>query len=185
MKKKILALILIGVLSVFPLSQVAHAADPVLTNSTGSDSTDRTKGADTTQGKVTEYEPAVTINSTTSSTTQAVSVYATKTSMLMIESPKTLVLDATSNSLTYQIGLKGDLSGRQTLAVTIPNTVTLKDGTKTATANLTALDKASFVWSDLNSATYIYKTGTINCPTLTAGRWSGAFNIQYNLTMTP
>lgn len=187
MKKKLLVLLLATglVLTSFVPTKAAE-----LVNSTGSDATDLKKGADTTQGKVTEYYPDTTVNTSTYDANSAVAVFVTKGSMIKISAPKTLILGvgesdpATRLSTatgSYKIGLLGDLGGAQKITVSFPTTVTLTSGTKSIDAAISAVKK-DWTWKDVNPTTFTYATSTISVAGLSSGSYTGAFNVHLAVT---
>lgn len=189
MKKKLSVLVLaLGLLITAIPATGTHAAE--LVNSTGSEAADITKGADITQGKVTEYYADVAVDTTTYNADSEVAVFVTKGSMIKISSPKTLILGVSKSdpithkstaSGSYKIGLLGDMGGDQKIKVTCPDKVTLVDGTKSIEAAISAI-QSDWVWSDVNPLTFTYANSTISLEGLTAGAYAGVFNINFAVT---
>lgn len=171
------------------------AADPVsFNNSTasivsGANNETFTAGSDASQsqvGKETDQTlGGATASNPTETKSQSVSVYATKSSSVQIKVPQVLIGDATKSA--YHVGVKGDITTKQTVTVTPAATFQLKDVKDTDRAAVTAnvkQNKTSWSCTDLataGSGNYVYAKGDITYPELHAGSYSGVFNLAVNL----
>ena len=116
---------------------------------------------------------------------QSVSVYATKSSSVQLKVPQVLIGDATKSA--YHVGVKGDITTKQTVTVTPAASFQLKDVRDTDRAAVTATvkqNKTSWSCTDLaaaGSGNYVYAKGDISYAELHAGSYSGVFNLAVNL----
>jgi hypothetical protein len=145
----------------------------------GSDASQRQVGKETVQtlGGATASAP-------TESKSQSVSVYATKSSSVQLKVPQVLIGDATKSA--YHVGVKGDITTKQTVTVTPAASFQLKDVRDTDRAAVTATvkqNKTSWSCTDLaaGSGNYVYAKGDISYAELHAGSYSGVFNLAVNL----
>ena len=186
-KRKIVTLSMIAALMVGNMT-VANAAE--LKNSVGSDSSNTSVGVDTTQGKSTEYENA-TINSTTYTKDNAVSVYATKTSWVTVSVPKTLILgpDASNSSkysCSFDVSVEGDIAGAQSVTITPSESSSLVevDGKKTSPECAITLNGKNAITYSANDLVAGKKTATgkITTDGMKAGTYKTnmIFNVAIN-----
>lgn len=161
-----------------------------LIDSTASDYRDLSLGEDKTQGKVTEYYSDSTSESSSYDLNTSIAVFVTKSSMIKLQMPKTLILGVTeTDPLTlvskaqgsYRIGLLGDLGGKQKIHVSFPERVALLNGTKSINAAISSI-KSDWLWADVNPETYTYAESIIGLSDLTAGSYKGVFNINFEVT---
>lgn len=171
------------------------AADPAsFNNSTastvsGTNSETFTAGSDASQGQVGKETDQVlggaTASAPTETKSQSVSVYATKSSSVQIKVPQVLIGNATKSA--YHVGVKGDITTKQTVTVTPAATFELKDVKDADRAAVTATvkqNKTSWSCTDLataGSGNYVYAKGDISYAELHAGSYSGVFNLAVNL----
>lgn len=171
------------------------AADPVsFNNSTastvsGTNSETFTAGSDASQNQVGKETDQTLGGATTSAPTetksQNVSVYATKSSSVQLKIPQVLIGDATKSA--YHVGVKGDITTKQTVTVTPAATFELKDvkdADRTAVKATVQQNKTSWSCTDLataGSGNYVYAKDDITYPELHAGSYSGVFNLAVNL----
>lgn len=148
-----------------------------------------TAGSDASQNQVGKETDQTLGGATTSAPTetksQSVSVYATKASSVQIKVPQVLIGDATKSA--YHVGVKGDITTKQTVTITPAATFELKDVKDTNRAAVTATvnqNKTSWSCTDLATAgsdNYVYAKGDISYAELHAGSYSGVFNLAVNL----
>ena len=96
LRKFLLSAALVSVLTITAIvpAVTTQAAALPIADSIGSDAANIATGKDTTQDKVTEYYADIPVATETYSADSAVAVYATKGSMLKIQTPKTIILGA-------------------------------------------------------------------------------------------
>lgn len=171
------------------------AADPTsFNNSTastvsGTNGETFTAGSDASQNQVGKETDQVlgsaTASNPTESKSQAVTVYATKSSSVQLKVPQVLIGSSTAS--TYHVGVKGDITTKQTVTVTPAATFELKDVKDADRAAVTATvkqNKSSWSCTDLataGSGNYVYAKGDISYAELHAGSYSGVFNLAVNL----
>ena len=113
-----------------------------------------------------------------------VNVYVTQASTFSVIIPKTIILSGETKNGTYQILVKGDIGGLDSISVTPDNLLALKQyGKDDILANVTQ-EKTTFNYNDgMTSETPTTTNGTIVAPNMTAGSWSGSFNfnIKFNV----
>ena len=171
------------------------AADPTsLNNSTastvsGTHNETFTAGSDASQNQVGKETDQVlggpTPPNPTETKSQNVSVYATKSSSVQLKVPQVLIGNATKSA--YHVGVKGDITTKQTVTVTPAASFELKDVKDADRAAVKATiqqNKTSWSCTDLataGSGNYVYAKGDITYPELHAGSYSGVFNLAVNL----
>lgn len=171
------------------------AADPTsFNNSTastvsGTHNETFTAGSDASQNQVGKETDQVLGGATASNPTekksQNVSVYATKSSSVQLKVPQVLIGNATKSA--YHVGVKGDITTKQTVTVTPAASFELKDVKDADRAAVKATiqqNKTSWSCTDLataGSGNYVYAKGDITYPELHAGSYSGVFNLAVNL----
>lgn len=188
LKGALFALVATSMLTV--CSTGVYAAEQTSFNDSTASSTDGTNftpGSDTSQnktGSMTNQTFGGTSSSSSETTTQSVSVYATKASSVQIKVPQVLVGNSTKSE--YLVGVKGDITSKQSVSVA-PTASTFKltdihDSSKSVTANITQT-KTNWSYSDLSAANmdWVNSKGTISYSELKAGSYSGIFNLAVNL----
>lgn len=171
------------------------AADPTsFNNSTastvsGTHNETFTAGSDASQNQVGKETDQVlggaTASNPTETKSQNVSVYATKSSSVQLKVPQVLIGNATKSA--YHVGVKGDITTKQTVTVTPAASFELKDVKDADRAAVKATiqqNKTSWSCTDLataGSGNYVYAKGDITYPELHAGSYSGVFNLAVNL----
>lgn len=192
-KKKLVAMALAGVMMG---TSLVPAFATNLVNSTSSDFSTNTNGQDVTQNKVYTDQEVADITTTTYSETYNTEVYQTKASSFSFVIPKTITLDGETNIGTYQVKVKGNITGAQEIHVTTPNSFTLyeqnagivKDNTATAVISSEAEGGAKTVWNqseiDMNdySLSKSTTTGVITSDLEKAGSYKGTFDFTVELT---
>ena len=104
---------------------------------------------------------------------------------MQLKVPQVLIGDATKSA--YHVGVKGDITTKQTVTVTPAATFELKDVKDADRAAVTATvkqNKTSWSCTDLataGSGNYVYAKGDISYAELHAGSYSGVFNLAVNL----
>ena len=167
-------------------------------NSTGSvvadkDATDidGVVGKDTTQGEYSQYD--VVVDGYTGTTLDPfeseTEVYVTVLPAYSIKIPKTIILSASGLGF-YDIGVKGDISGAQTLTIKPEDKIADTEdvdfymseqgafvGAKDDVVATVEQDKTEWRYSDINKDdfTWLENAGKITA-TLTAGSWAGTFS---------
>ena len=194
--KKNIATIGVALLLICTFCTSAFAAD--LTNSTGSAATDFSEktvvGNDSTQSKTSKYEDAVVDSTATAeSKTATVEVYATKASTYSVKIPKVVILDGATGNGAYSIGVKGDISGAQTITVAPEDADAETPGVNFSLseqavlnpkANITATvdqSKTSFTQNEITAADWTTVEATVAAPEITAGSWMGTFTFNISI----
>lgn len=192
---KIISSIVAVVVAVSCFSMTAFAAD--LTNSVGSVGDDFNSsvivGTDNTQGKTGAYENIIdNSNATTDVRAVSADVYATQVSAYSVRVPKVIILNGADGSGEYKIGVKGNISGSQTITVAPVdadadtdgiNFVLSEHGTVAAKANILATvtqAKTAFTQNEINATNWTTINANITAPDISAGQWHGTvgFNIS-------
>lgn len=133
-KKKLKGTVLglIAAATVMSGSTGVLAADPTSFNNSTSSSVSSsnvfTAGSDTSQGKtgsMTDKSIGGTTSTPTESTSQSVSVYATKASSVSIKVPQVLIGNSTKSE--YLVGVKGDVTSKQSVTVAPSATMTQQE----------------------------------------------------------
>ena len=193
-KKKLKGTVLglIAAATVMSGSTGVLAADPTSFNNSTSSSVSSsnvfTAGSDTSQGKtgsMTDKSMGGTTSTPTESTSQSVSVYATKASSVSIKVPQVLIGNSTKSE--YLVGVKGDVTPKQSVTVAPSATFTLTDINDSARSKTAKISQTKTNWSysDLSAAdAYVYTKGTITYDELKAGSYSGVFNLAVSLNYT-
>lgn len=193
MKKKILVLML-SAMTCF--STIGVGASPVfasdLVDSTASSKDDESVGEDVSQGVSTKYETLDEIKSTTYSTTESTTIYATKSSYVVVTIPRVLVLgrdssDKSTYTGTFNVKVEGDIAGSQSVTITptVSNDFTEINGKDSETETNVLVNGKNSVTIDANELLdgneYI-TTGSITIKNVTAGQWKGQidFDISVN-----
>ena len=194
-KNKILCYALAGMVA---LGNVVPSNAATLVNSTSSDFTSQTVGEDVTQGVTYTEQDEVTNQDTTFSGSYETEVYETKASKFSFVIPKTITLDGESNEGTYQVKVKGNITGNQTISITTPETFELAEqnatvvvGNKaTATIASEADGGAKTIWnqSEIDRDDYTgsgVTEGIIHSDLVRAGSYKGAFDFTVELKDAP
>ena len=212
MKKRIFSIALAGVMglsSVVPALAVTPAdglldATGEYANSTGSVVADKDAvdingvvGKDTTQGKYSQYDVVVDgyTGTTMDETESEVEVYATVAPSYGVKIPKVIILSASGLGL-YDIGVKGDMSGAQTLTIAPVDKITdtaetdfyMSEqnafiGAKDDIVAVVEQSKTEWVWSDINKDNYTWlaEAGVITAEDISAGSWAGVFDFVISM----
>ena len=180
------------------LGNVVPSNAATLVNSTSSDFTSQTVGEDVTQGVTYTEQDEVTNQDTTFSGSYETEVYETKASKFSFVIPKTITLDGESNEGTYQVKVKGNITGNQTISITTPETFELAEqnatvvvGNKaTATIASEADGGAKTIWnqSEIDRDDYTgsgVTEGIIHSDLVRAGSYKGAFDFTVELKDAP
>lgn len=181
--KRLLGLALVTVLILTPVSSVRAE----LVDSEGSEYGDESKGKDTTQGKTTTYTD-VPITETEVSKTSEVTVYATRGSSVQYKIPQ-VIIGSAGGSASYKVGVKGDLSSRQTVSIAPPSEFQMTDGTRSVTATISQ-PKTSWTYLDLDGVDdtvdddgFTIGVGNISF-SIPAGSFSGTFNFDITVSQS-
>ena len=147
-----------------------------------------TVGVDKDQNQKTEYSEELEIL-TEEDQTQSAKVYVTQASSFAVVIPKVIILDGQAKNADYRIGVKGDLAGKAYVDVLAQPSFWMYDivGVKSPQKATVTQNNHMFVSSNLdtvpsdaingvNSDTFMYTDGSINCVGITAGSWAGQFN---------
>ena len=143
-----------------------------------------TIGVDKNQGQKTEYTDEIQEEGSSEA-----KVYVTQASSFAVVIPKVIILDGQAKNADYRIGVKGDLAGKGYVDVLAQPSFWMYDivGVKSPQKATVTQNNHMFVSSNLNtvpadainnvnSDTYVYTDGSINCAGITAGSWKGEFN---------
>ena len=119
--------------------------------------------------------PDNTIQEATATGTQGATITYQQDSAFTVTIPKTIILGQ-NKSATYDVKVKGDIAGNETVTVTPDATVQLTDsnGKAAATGNITQ-DITEFAAAKVNQTEGSSTTGNIVANELTSGDWSGNF----------
>lgn len=196
MKKKLLTIMLsaMTIFSTVGLNTIpAMANTNELVDSTASSKDDENVGEDTSQGVTTQYETLSKIKSTTYSATESTTIYATKSSYVIVTIPRVLILGQVSDDddstyvSTFNVKIKGDISGAQSVTVSpkLSNTlaeVNGKNSSTNGTVSINDSDSLTIEANDLLNGNVYTATGKITINNVTAGQWSGGidFDISVN-----
>lgn len=105
-------------------------------------------------------------------------VYAEIASQYKVTIPKTVVLSGISKAAKYFVKVEGDIAGTESVTVTPDDKVNLYTTGKDMQTGSIKQDKT--IWQLDNFTTDA--NGSVYVPGLTAGKWTGAFNFNLNLT---
>lgn len=175
------------VMGVTPVS----AATNDLVNSVGSSASDETAGVDATQGKSTSYVTPDEIKTTTYTGDEATTVYATKTSYVIVTIPKVLVLGETETKGTYagsfNVKIQADIAGSQSVTITpiIKDSLQEVNGKNTDIATSITIDGQSSITlgaNDFLDDVTVTKVGEIKSTNVVAGAYDAdvTFEIKVN-----
>ena len=168
-------------------TSIAYASPTSFNDSTASttDGTNFSEGSDVSQnkeGSMTDHSFGGGTSTPTDSTTQTVSVYATKASSAQIKVPQVLIGDATHSD--YLVGVKGDITSKQSISVAPSsntfNLVDVNDSSRSVSASISQT-KSNWSYGDLAEGDWVYSKGSITYAQLKAGSYSGVFNLAVNL----
>ena len=114
-------------------------------------------------------------------------VKASIKSQYTVTLPKTMTVNNGDNA--YNVNVKGDLAGNETISVVPDATVSLSSEGKDAVVGNITQEKQAFVYADASKTTDGVLTGTdaagnININGLTAGHWTGTFNFNVGTNVT-
>ena len=188
MKKLISIIMSVVIVETFAL--YAFATSPELVNSVGSVAADSEAtqiiGKDTTQNKSTEYELAVDGSTATNEAiTKTVDVYATQASTYSVKIPKTVILNGTDGTGEYNVSVKGNISGNQTVKVIPDTSFTLSEisaiDTKADISATVSQTKTAWTTSEISATQWTSQNGAIAAPSITAGVWNGTFGFTVSI----
>ncbi len=125
--------------------------------------------------------PDNTIQETTVTGTQGATVTYQQDSAFTVTIPKTITLGQ-NKSATYDVKVKGDISGNETVTVTPDATVQLTDSNgKAAVTGTITQDITEFAADQVNLPDGGSTTGNIVANELTSGDWSGNFEFAIGI----
>ncbi len=116
-------------------------------------------------------------NSEESTYTNSANVFAEIGSEYKVTIPKVVVLSGTSKAASYYVKVAGDIAGYEKVTVTPDDNFKLYASGKDSQEATINQDKTTWRVSDFDTDA----NGTISAPTITAGKWTGAFNFNINL----
>lgn len=180
-KRRLVALVATGLVSVLSLGSLAVSAASDNTASTGSVAGDidatTPVGKDESQNKKSEY-----FDDITEEIEKGCEVYATLPSSFTVKIPKTVILTGTANgSGAYTVKVSGDIAGDETITVAPADSVAMKQTGKDDVTATIAQTKKTWTVADTGLADGVSTTGTITASGLTAGQWKGTFNFDISL----
>ena len=122
-----------------------------------------------------------TTQEATATGTQGATITYQQDSAFTVTIPKTITLGQ-NKSATYDVKVKGDISGNETVTVTPDATVQLTDsnGKAAVTGNITQ-DVTEFAADQVNLPDGGSTTGNIVANELTSGDWSGNFEFAIGI----
>lgn len=124
-----------------------------------------------------------TTQTTSQAGTQSATVTYHQDSTFTVSIPKTITL-GTSKTATYNVNVKGDINGNQTIVVKPDATVAMSDanGKSDVTATITQT-KTNFSMAEAsaNSGAGTSTTGDVSATDLTAGSWTGTLNFNISV----
>ena len=158
---------------------------------------DNPVGYDKTQGIESAYKHALIDNSDTyfGNITEEVNVYGTVAPFYSIKIPKVIILSSAGLG-HYDIGVKGDMSGAQTLTIVPTDKIETTPeidfymaeqgasiGAKDDIVAIINQDKIEWKYSDINKDDYTWlpSAGEIEARSITAGSWAGTFDFNINV----
>ena len=123
-----------------------------------------------------DYQNATDINST--------NVYAQVEEDYLITIPKVIVLDGTERAASYEVSVCGDIAGSSIICVEPDKTFILNEesGNKDFVIANIEQDKLTWKYNEILEPNQIKANGFISASDLTAGKWSGNFNFNINLS---
>ena len=125
--------------------------------------------------------PDNTIQETTTTGTQGATVIYEQDSAFTVTIPKTITLGQ-NKSATYDVKVKGDISGNETVTVTPDATLQLTDSNgKAAVTGTITQDITEFAADQVNLPDGSSTTGNIVANELTSGDWSGNFEFAVGI----
>ncbi len=105
-------------------------------------------------------------------------VFAEIGSEYKVTIPKVIVLSGITKKADYYVKVEGDIAGYETVNVVPDKNVVLHSSNKADETGIITQDKTSWHVSDFD----VDANGTVEAPSLTAGKWSGIFNFNINIT---
>ena len=125
--------------------------------------------------------PDNTIQETTTTGTQGATITYQQDSAFTVTIPKTITLGQ-NKSATYDVKVKGDISGNEIVTVTPDATLQLTDSNgKAAVTGTITQDITEFAADQVNLPDGGSTTGNIVANRLTSGDWSGNFEFAINV----
>ena len=181
-KKKIIkATLIASVLLTLTVGTSLTAFAGTYQDSVGSASSDTSVGADVTQDKTTGYGTTDTIRDETYSSTLSVNVYLTKACTVQYSLPQTLIGDAVTNTASYKVGVKGDISSNQTVGIETPASFELTSESGQKGSGTITQSKTAWVYTDLNKTSFNTTSGSVDFSIPNAGRYKGSFNFTITI----
>ena len=112
-----------------------------------------------------------------------VNVYVTQACTFSVVIPKTIIIDGQTKNATYQVSVKGDIGGLDTITITPDTILALEQfGKENIVANVSQT-KTTFTYEDgMTSETPFVTNGSIVAPNMSAGSWKGQFNFAISFT---
>ena len=125
--------------------------------------------------------PDNTTQEATTTGTQGTTITYEQDSAFTVTIPKTIILGQ-NKSATYDVKVKGDISGNETVTVTPDATLQLTDSNgKAAVTGTITQDITEFAADQVNLPDGGNTTGNIVANGLTSGDWSGNFEFAINI----
>ena len=125
--------------------------------------------------------PDNTTQEATTTGTQGTTITYEQDSAFTVTIPKTIILGQ-NKSATYDVKVKGDISGNETVTVTPDATLQLTDSNgKAAVTGTITQDVTEFAAAEVNLPDGGSTTGNIVANELTSGDWSGNFEFAINI----
>ncbi|MGO5053354.1 hypothetical protein ACTQ6A_12750 [Lachnospiraceae bacterium LCP25S3_G4] len=188
MKKVVVGIVALNIALGGTYYQV-HAADlKTSIGSTMEDSNSETKtGQDITQKQKTEYYDPYEVEGTTDSSSREVAVYVTQASSYAVKIPKTVILDGKNGTGSYQVSVKGNISGNQKIKVAPKNdTIILEEQNagvfKKDNVEATIIQpKREWTQNQVLNAEWTPEVAYIAASNITAGSWKGS--VAFDITL--
>lgn len=161
-----------------------------LVNSTASSAEDESAGEDITQGVKTQYVNSEEIESSTYSQDEITTVYATKTSNVVVRIPKVLTVGKDQETKkykgTFNVKVTGDIAGSQTITITPTVQEGFSEvGGKASNTQTTILvngkQSCDIDANQLADGKEVVLRGSIETNGITAGRWKSKVAININV----
>ena len=123
-----------------------------------------------------DYQDTTDANST--------NVYAQVKEDYLITIPKVIVLDGIKRTASYEVSVCGDIAGSSIICVEPDKTFILNEesGNKDFVIANIEQDKLTWKYNEILELNQIKANGFISASDLTAGKWSGNFNFNINLS---
>ena len=118
------------------------------------------------------------INYQNSEDSNVTNVYAEIGSEYKVTIPKTIILSGIDKKADYYVKVEGDIAGYETVNVVPDETVNLYTKNKDVQAGTITQDKTAWKFDNFD----VNANGTVEASGLTAGKWSGTFNFNIELS---